>query len=160
MLKVVSNTTPIVSLLKLNKLDLLHQLYNQIYIPTAVYKEVEAGKDKVYYQNLSKIDWINIIDIDDKQAVKYFLDLDSGEAEAIVLATELNADLILMDEKLGRYYAKHAELKITGTIGILIKAKSNGFIDELKPLIEELMHKGVWIKDNLKSEILKLIGEE
>lgn len=160
MLKVVSNTTPIVSLLKLNKLDLLHHLYNQIYIPTAVYKEVEAGKDKVYYQNLSKIDWINIIDIDDKQAVKYFLDLDSGEAEAIVLATELNADLILMDEKLGRHYAKHAELKITGTIGILIKAKSNGFIDELKPLIEELMHKGVWIKDNLKSEILKLIGEE
>jgi hypothetical protein len=160
MLKVVSNTTPILSLLKLNRIDLLQQLYEQIYIPTAVYKEVEAGKAKGYYKNLSKIDWINIIEIQNKQAVKYFLDLDSGEAEAIVLATELNADLILIDEILGRFYAKHADLKIIGTIGILIKAKKKGLIDELKPLLEELMQKGVWIKDSLKNEILKLIGEE
>lgn len=70
------------------------------------------------------IDWINIIEILNKQALKYFLDLDSGEAEAIVLATEINADLIILDERLGRYHAKHADLRVTGTIGILIKAKS------------------------------------
>ncbi len=63
--KIVSNTTPIISLLKLNRLELLQNLYKQIYIPTAVHNEIEAGK-----------------------------------AEAIVLATELNADLIILDEKL------------------------------------------------------------
>src|SRR6056297_3487405 len=99
--KIVSNTTPIISLLKLNRLDFLQKLYKQIYIPTAVYKEIEAGKSKGYYKDLSKVDWINIIEIQDKQAVKYFLDLDEGEAEAIVLGTELNADLILLDEKPG-----------------------------------------------------------
>lgn len=105
--KIVSNTTPIISLLKLNRLELLQKLYEQINIPTAVYEEIEAGKTKGYYKDLSKIAWINITDIQDKQAVKYFLDLDAGEAEAIVLATEIKADLILLDEKLGRFHAKH-----------------------------------------------------
>lgn len=97
MRKVVSNTTPIISLLKLDRLDLLQKLYLQINIPTAVYKVIEAGKNKVYYKDLSKIEWINIIEIENKQAVKYFIDLDAGEAEAIVLAIELEADLIILD---------------------------------------------------------------
>jgi uncharacterized protein len=157
--KVVSNTTPIISLLKLNRLDLLKQLYTQIYIPEAVYNEIEEGKAKEYYKDLSKIDWINIVEIQDKQAVKYFLDLDSGEAEAIVLATEINADLIIIDEKLGRFHAKHADLKVTGTIGILLKAKTVGLIFELKPLLNELTKKDVWISEKLKREILIKSGE-
>ncbi len=158
--KVVSNTTPIISLLKLNRLDLLQKLYNQIYIPTAVYSEIEAGKAKGYYKDLSHIDWINIIEIQDKQAVRYFLDIDAGEAEAIVLATEVNAGLIILDEKLGRFHAKHADLKVTGTIGILIKAKSEGLIGKIKPLLNELTEKEVWISEKLKNEILKKVGEE
>jgi len=159
MLKIVSNTTPIISLLKLNRLELLESIYSQIYIPTAVHNEVEAGKAKGYYKDLSEIDWINIIEIQDKQAVKYFLDLDAGEAEVIVLATELNADLIILDEKLCRFHAKHADLKVTGTIGILIKAKSDGLIEKLKPLLNELTDKEVWISEKLKREILKKVGE-
>ncbi len=107
--KIVSNTTPIISLLKLNRLELLQKLYKRIYIPTAVYNEIKAGKSKGYYKDLSKIDWINIIETKDKQAVKYFLDLDAGEAEAIILATELNADLIILDEKLKNEILKKVE---------------------------------------------------
>ncbi|PKP08798.1 MAG: DUF3368 domain-containing protein [Bacteroidetes bacterium HGW-Bacteroidetes-4] len=159
MLKVVSNTTPIISLLKLNKLDLLKKLYSQIYVPKAVFKELEAGGSKEYYKNLSQVNWIRIVDIRNKQALKYFLDLDSGEAESIVLATELKADLIIIDEKLGRIHAKHAELKITGTLGILLKAKSIGLIDALKPLLDDLTAKDVWISEKLKYEILGKAGE-
>lgn len=158
--KIVSNTTPILSLLKLNRLELLQSIYNEICIPTAVYNEIEAGKAKRYYKDLSEIDWIKIIDIQDKEAVKYFLDLDAGEAEAIVLATELSADLIILDEKLGRFHARHADLKVTGTIGILIKAKSEGLIEKLKPLLNELTDKDIWISEKLKSEILKKVNEE
>lgn len=78
MLKIVSNTTPIISLLKLNRLELLQLLYTQIHIPLAVYKEIEAGRTKVYYKDLSKIDWINITEIQDRKAIRYFLDLDAG----------------------------------------------------------------------------------
>jgi predicted nucleic acid-binding protein len=158
--KIVSNTTPIISLLKLNRLELFQKLYAQIYIPTAVFNEIEAGKTKGYYTDLSKIDWINIAEIKDKKAVKYFLDLDAGEAEAIVLATEINADLIILDEKLGRFHAKHADLKVTGTIGVLIKAKSEGIIERLKPLLDELTNKDVWISEKLKREILEIVGEK
>jgi len=160
MLKIVSNTTPIISLLKLNKLKLLKELYSHIYIPFAVYKEIEAGKTKPFYKDLSKVEWISIMEVKDKQAVKYFLDLDAGEAEAIVLASELNSDLIILDEKLGRFHAKHADLKVTGTIGVLIKAKTIGLIEKLKPLLDELTKKDVWISEKLKIEILKKVGEE
>lgn len=159
MLKVVSNTTPIISLLKLLRLDILEKLYSEISIPNAVFQEIEVGKNKKYYQDLSKINWINIVEIQDKQAVKYFLDLDSGEAEAIVLATEINADLIIMDEKLGRFHAKHADLKVTGTIGVLIKAKKQGLISELRPVLYELTNKGIWISEKLIKEILIQVGE-
>jgi predicted nucleic acid-binding protein len=159
MLKIVSNTTPIISLLKLQRLDLLQRLYTKIYIPKAVYKEVEAGKSKGFYKNLSEIDWISIVEIKDGKAVKYFIDLDEGEAEAIVLASEIEADLILLDEKLGRFHAKHTGLKVTGTIGILTKAKNEGFIYKLKPFLDELTDQGVWISEKLKGEILKKAGE-
>jgi len=160
MLKIVSNTTPIISLLKINKLELLQQLYSEINIPMAVYEEVEAGKNKSFYSDLSKINWINILEIKDKQALKYFLDLDAGEAEAIVLATEMAADLIIIDEKLGRYHAKHANLKVTGTIGVLLKAKTQGLIIELKPIFNKLTKEGVWISEKLKKEILRNAGEQ
>jgi len=159
MLKVVSNTTPIISLLKLDLLDILPQLYGRVHIPVAVFNEIEAGKTKGFYKDLSGFDWIEITEINDKQSVRYFVDLDSGEAEAIVLAKELNADLILLDEKLGRFHAKHAELKVTGTIGILIKAKTVGFIASLRPLLDELSTKNVWISERFKNAILERVGE-
>ncbi|MGD9978791.1 MAG: DUF3368 domain-containing protein, partial [Bacteroidales bacterium] len=94
------------------------------------------------------------------QAVKYFLDLDAGEAETIVLATEIGANLIIIDEKLGRFHAKHADLKVTGTIGVLIKAKNEGIIKDLKPLLYELTEKDVWLSDKLIDDILKQAGEQ
>lgn len=160
MLKVVSNTTPLISLLKLGRLDVLMELYQEILIPIAVFEEIEAGKNKSFYRNLSNIDWINIIKIENEDATRYFLDLDKGEAEAIILATEIGADLIIMDEKLGRFHAKHADLKVTGTVGVLIKAKREGIINELKPLLFELRAKDVWISEKFIDEILSLVHEK
>jgi|688.fasta_scaffold113835_6 predicted nucleic acid-binding protein len=157
--KVVSNTTPIISLMKIGKLEILKDLYEEIYIPQEVYNEIEAGKHKNYYLNLLEFKWIKIEQIQDRKSIAYFLDLDKGEAEAIILATETEADLILIDESLGRYHAKHAGLNVTGTIGILIKAKKQALISELKPLIFELREKGVWLSDSFIERILELSNE-
>ena len=159
MLKVVSNTTPLISLLKLNRIEILKDLYSEIIIPTAVCMEVENGKNKKYYQDLTKIEWIKIEEIQNKLSTKYFLDLDEGDAEAIILATEIDADLVLLDEKLGRFHANHAGLKVTGTIGILLKAKNTGIIRVIKPLLIELTEKEVWISSRLINEICKLSNE-
>jgi len=160
MLKVVSNTTPIISLLKIGQLNLLHKLYEEVYIPQEVFNEIEAGKNKDFYTNLSIIEWLKIEKIKAPKALNYFLDLDKGEAEAIILASELNADLIILDETLGRFHAKHAGLKITGTIGVLLKAKQKGFITNIKELLFELRAGGIWLSDKIIAEILKLANEE
>lgn len=160
MRKVVSNTTPLISLMKLSKLELLKDLYKEISIPFAVFQEIEAGRNKAFYQDLSAIAWIKIHEIKDKKALKYFLELDTGEAEAIVLANEIGADLTILDEKLGRFHAKHADLQVTGTIGILLKAKSMGLIPAIKPLLQELIDKDVWISGTLMNEILQKANEK
>lgn len=160
MLKVVSNTTPIISLLKIDKLSILKDLYTEIYVPKEVYNELENGKRKGYYTDLSKINWIKIKEIKDKKSLSYFLDLDKGEAETIVLANEIEADLTIIDETLGRYHAKNANLKITGTLGILLKAKKTGHIEKIKPLLFDLKNKGVWLNEKLIDNILILANEK
>lgn len=158
--KVVSNTTPIISLLKIDKLQILKNLYGEIFIAQEVFNEINAGKTKEYYTDLSKVEWIKIKKIRDRKSLSYFLDLDKGEAETIILAAEMEADLTILDETLGRYHAKHAGLKLTGTLGIVLKAKNSGYIKEIKPLLSDLKNKGIWLSDNLIDEVLKSANEK
>lgn len=157
--KVVSITTPIISLLKIDKLHLLMEIYQEIIIPIAVFNEIEKGKNKDYYTDITQIEWIHILDVQDKKALNYFLDLDRGEAEAIVLANEISADLIIIDELMGRHFASKSNLKITGTLGVLLKAKSMGLIEAVLPLVKELKEKEIWFSNSLIEQISGLVGE-
>lgn len=157
--KIISNTTPILSLLKIGKLHLLKELYGNIIVPMAVFQEIERGKEKPYYQNLTLLDWIDIQGIKNHDARAYFIDLDEGEAEVLILAKEQNAELVIMDEILGRRYAQQLEFNLTGTIGILLKAKEKGLIKSLKALLTELTEKGTWLSPKLISKAIKLANE-
>lgn len=159
MLKVVSNTTPIISLLKIGKLELVRKIYGKIIVPRAVYNEVNAGINKSYYLDLNKLDWIEIKEIENKKSLHFFIDLDAGEAEVIVLATELDADLVIIDETLGRKFAMNNELKVTGTIGVLLKAKELGFIENVTSLIDLLIYNGIWISAKLRQTIIDKANE-
>ena len=160
MLKVILDTTPILTLLKISKFSLLKDIYEKIIIPEGVYQEIEIGKNKEYYINLAELEWVKIEKIKNNQAIKYLADLDKGEAEVIVLAEEINADIVVIDEKIGREYAKRNNLNLTGTLGILIKAKNKRLIKAIKPLIDEMQNKGVWLNDKLIISVLKITGEK
>jgi len=87
-------------------------------------------------------------------------DLDSGEAEAIALAVELKADYLLMDETKGRQIAERYGIKATGIIGVLIKAKENGLIAEVKPYLQKLINEaGFWLNPKLIEKILDIVKE-
>lgn len=86
--------------------------------------------------------------------------MDKGEAETIILANEIDADLTIIDETLGRFHAKNASLKITGTLGILLKAKSSGYIEKIKPLFYQLKDRGIWLSDKLINRVLNLANEK
>ena len=157
--KVVSNTTPILSFIKLNRLDILEKIYKEIIIPEAVHLELEKGKDK-YYKNISGKSWIKIVKVKNKSLIRQLeKDLDKGEAEALALSIEISADLLLIDEKFGRKIAQEKGIKITGTIGVLLKAKKRGIVKEVKPLIYELIEKGNYYKESFVKLVLKHSGE-
>lgn len=157
--KVIVNTTPILSLLKINRLNLLRDLYGTVTIPLAVYHEIEAGKDTAFYTDLIQITWIKIEPIPKTDAPFYLFDLDAGEAEVLILAHKQHADLVVLDETIGRMYAKWMNLKLTGTIGILLKAKAQGLIGQIAPILTELKEKGSWLSPALIAKTLELAGE-
>jgi len=159
MRKVVSNTTPLITLLSIGKLNLLKELYGQIIVPFAVYQEIEHGKDKPFYTDLSMIDWIEIKKINNPYTVKYLSDLDEGEAEVIILANELKADLVLLDEKLARSFAQRLSITYTGTLGILLKAKQLRLIESIGQCIKSMEINGIWFSNSLIDEVLKLANE-
>jgi len=78
----------------------------------------------------------------------------------LILAKELNADLVIMDEIMGRRYSKQLGFNLTGTIGILLKSKEKGLIESIKDLLSELMKKGTWLSPKLISKAIKLAHEE
>ena len=101
---VVSNTTPLIGLATIRRFDFLRQLFGEVYIPQAVYNEaVVAGRETGGAKREASTTWIHTVEVEDRLAVEVLLDeLDLGEAETIVLARELDADWVLMDEKKGR----------------------------------------------------------
>jgi len=160
MRRIISNTTPILSLLKIGKLNLLKEIYGKITIPKAVFLEIENGKDKLFYQNLKLLDWIEIAEIKNKESRLFFFDLDDGEAEVLILANELHADLVILDEIMGRRYAKRLESNLTGTVGVLLKAKDRGLIKSVSELLNELRVKGTWLNQKLINKALELANEK
>ncbi|MGK7903593.1 MAG: DUF3368 domain-containing protein [Hormoscilla sp.] len=159
---VVSNTSPIISIAAIGQLNLLQQLYNQIIIPTAVYDEIaNAGKTDVGAVAVRTLPWIKTQHVTDYSPIGTFpKGLHAGEIEAIVLAIELNADLLLIDEELGRKVARSNGLKLTGVLGILITAKRTGLITEVKLLMDDLIAQvGFRVSAKLYAEVLQQAGE-
>jgi hypothetical protein len=160
-LTVISNTTPIITLLAVNKFDLLRQLFGEICVPYGVYQEIEDGKHKPFYTYLPKYDWIKIETVSNHLALQQLEEsLDRGEAQAIILYQEMEADLLILDERLGTKYAKARNCKVTGSYGILLRAKELGLIDEIKPLLLEARSKQIFIGDKLFDLILEKANEK
>lgn len=155
---VVSNSTPIISLSSINKIDILHSLFSNIFIPLAVYQEIR--KKKLYgYDEIEESFFIKQ-DIQSKQFLGFLRkDLDEGESEAILLAKEINADLLIIDERIGLRIAKNEGIDCLGTLSILRIAKEENIIQEVKPLLYELKNKGRWYSKKLIEEFLIAIKE-
>ena len=157
---IVTNTTPIISLALVGQLNLLHRLYDQVVIPPAVQNEILAGgASGIGIAELKKSDWLIVAALRDSSRADLLSDLDRGEAEAIALAQELGAGLLIIDERIARKHARRLGLKITGTLGVLLEAKEHGFIPAVKPLIEKLVQGGIRLGADVIEEALRLTGE-
>lgn len=159
---VVSNTTPLIGLASIQKFTLLNTLFGEVHIAQAVYDEViVAGQPpRTANREVLEASWIRIMQVQDRLAVDLLLDdLDMGEAETIVLAHELSADWVVMDERKGRRKLTQLGRNKIGTLGILLKAKSLGLIPTLRTEVEQLRLQGFSISQKVVDAVLQEAGE-
>ncbi|MBE9112328.1 DUF3368 domain-containing protein [Nodosilinea sp. LEGE 07298] len=159
---IVSDTSPINNLAAINHLHLLNQLYGTVLIPEAVYRELTDPNFPVAGATEVQIfDWIQTRAVSDRTLVEALNNkLDIGKAEAIVLAVEMQADQVLIDERRGRLVASRLNLRYTGIVGLLVEAKSRGLIVEVKPLLDALINEaGFWVAEPLYNSVLQLVNE-
>jgi len=158
-MKAVINATPLISLAIIDKLSLLDELFDEIYIPKTVFKEatIKWKRKADVIEGWSNHRTLGTTDVRAKASLE--LILDEGEAEVIVLAQEIKADLVIIDEDKARKIAKLNNLKCTGTIGVLLDAKREGKIFQLKPFLDRLIAEGIYISDYLYNNAMVLSNE-
>jgi predicted nucleic acid-binding protein len=158
---VVSNTSPLIALSSIGHIDILHKLYGDIAIPDAVFEEVTKD-DLPGCEEVRSLDWFKQKAVENKaEAASLTLELDTGEAEAITLALELKADLLLIDERKGKLVADRLSVRNIGVLGVLIEARHKNLIKAVKPLLDDLIIKaGFWFDTNTYNLVLQKTGEK
>lgn len=159
---VVSNTSPIIALARVGRLDLLHAVYGEILVPEAVFNEISvSGAGEPGAHEVAAASWVKRRPALNSSLISALgLELDAGEAEAIALAIECGAELILLDERMGRHAAKRMGLTVVGTLGILIAAKDRSLLVSVRPLLDALRaDAGFWIADTLYNAVLAAANE-
>jgi len=161
MRKVVVNTTPLIALSHVGQLTVLKELYGEIIIPEAVYKELSVKSESICKRTVdSSLDWIRVENIQNQMAkTMYKTQLHEGEVEVMILAKEIGADVVIIDDANAKKHAKYLGLPVTGTLGVLIKAKQGGHIEALKPILYQMIEHGIYISNSLVDLCLKQVGE-
>jgi predicted nucleic acid-binding protein len=152
---VVSNTSPLLYLHQAGQLDLMRKLYGRIWIPPAVRLELRAGAEKgVAVPDLSELEWIVEQPLRDRSLLPAIVDLGAGEAEAIAIALTSPGSLLILDDQLGRRIARLSRLTVTGTLGVLVKAKQAGFLQRVTPVIDSLKETTMYLTPHLIEMVL------
>ncbi|MFW5927815.1 MAG: DUF3368 domain-containing protein [Thermoplasmatota archaeon] len=153
---VVSDSGPLIHLSRINKIELLKNFFDKVYIPEAVYNEINSQNDLSGSKEVEKYEWIKKKIIDHKTAKELLMDrLDEGESEAIILAKKIDADLLLIDDLAGRNTARNQNIDVMGILGVLDRASEKNMIQDLEKVIRELRNKDFWMNDELFDKLIK-----
>ena len=159
---VVSNTSPLTNLAAIGQFHLLQELYGQIHIADGVWAELNArGRAWPGSQQVASSPWVIRQTVQNHALVTSLQrDLDRGELETIALAVELQANLVLLDEKDGRQMAQRFGLNMVGVLGVLLEAKKKNLVGELRPQLDALRQSaGFYLSDKVYRQVLRLAGE-
>jgi len=159
---VVSNASPLISLARLGHLEWLQALYGELLVPEAVWRElVIDGAGQPGAAELERAPWVRCCAVRNRPLVEALRQhLGAGEAEAIALALEAGAELLLMDERLGREAARRLGVRAIGVAGVLLEAKRKRLIPAIKPYLDALRNiAGFRLRDEVYAQILRDAGE-
>lgn len=161
---VVSDTSPISSLFLAGYLQLLPDTFGRVVVPERVFEELlvlerDFGHDLAPLKNAA---WLEVRTVQVSVTLQQMRQtLHEGEAEAIMLAKELQADYLLIDEQEGRAFATAEGLRVVGVLGVLLEAKNRGRIQSVKIAVDELVAKSkFWVSEKVYLQVMKLAGEK
>ncbi len=155
---VFSNTTPFIALSCIDRLDLLPTVFGRIHVADAVAEECATGGD-IFVPKLTELPWIHIVENPKSQHYDALSSLDKGERHTILSAVEMNADIVIIDEKTGRKIAEHMGLSVTGTLGVLLKAKQMGKITSFADCVNAMLENGIRYNMSLVRRLASQVGE-
>ncbi|NET62593.1 MAG: DUF3368 domain-containing protein [Symploca sp. SIO2E6] len=158
---VISDTTPLSELAKVGQMNLLGLVFRQVILPQEVYDEVTTGTHPAVTA-VKSADWIKVFSVKNPEKVsdlRALTKLGLGECAAIVLAEELNAQRLLIDDFEARQEAISRNLPVIGTVGILLLAKEQGLINSVKEILDALMAQNTRISPKLYQYALTIAQE-
>lgn len=155
---IFSNTTPLIALSSIGQLDLLPQLFGELYVVDTVVNECAKG-GKVFVPDLTKLAWLNCVNHENYAHNSLLITLDDGEKHTIEAALAMQASVTIIDEKLGRNFAEYLGLNVTGTLGVLLKAKQQHKIPSFLSCVKAMQQQGIRYNNQLVEKLAKHIGE-
>jgi predicted nucleic acid-binding protein len=158
---VVCNTSPLQYLHQTGLLPLLPALYGRILVPPAVATEIDAGRARgVDLPVLSRLPWLSVQPVRAPAILPAVTDLGAGEREVLAMVTEIDGALAILDDGLARRYAGILGVKFTGTVGILVRAKRDGLLPAVRPVLDQLAVLRFRLDPSTRAGILRLVGEK
>jgi predicted nucleic acid-binding protein len=159
---VVADAGPLIASARIGRFDLLRRVFDHVIIPQAVYDEVVvkgSGRPGSDETQRALGDWVEVASVKSTAMARSLATkLGQGESEAIALAVELSADMILLDDSKARATANFMGLRVSGTVGVLIQAHRSGLLSDLRQALDNLRANGFRIDDEVYRRVLSLSG--
>lgn len=156
----IVNTSPLQYLFQLNLLDMLPQLYGEILVPEGVVRELRSGIQRgVPLPEIDSMGWIRVRNVRSAAVLPLAAGLGMGEREVLALALEIDSPLVILDDSLARRFAQRLNLPLTGTLGLLLKAKQSGRIDRVVPYLDRLEALQFRLDPSTRANVLRLATE-
>ena len=160
MAKAVTNTSPLLYLYRIEKLDILSQVFEEVLTVPAVISELAEGQARGYdVPKPEDYKWLRVISPQKVPSEWLASDLGAGELETMALALEHQEKVVILDDALARRIAQAAGLEVWGTLRVLLEAKKQGLLSSISSAIDELQKSGMWISEDIGQRILKLADE-
>jgi predicted nucleic acid-binding protein len=156
-MKAVSNTTPLRYLIAIEQELLLGKLFEKVFVPVAVHEELTDSRtpETVRGRVLAMPAWFEVRTVQETQSTTFPVTLHRGERQAILLAEALRADVLLIDEQIGRTIALTRNLPLSGTLGVLERADTMGLLTDFQQVLQRLKASGFFITDALEQQLLE-----
>jgi uncharacterized protein len=154
---IVVNAGPLIALARAGALDIVGRLLITYVCPMQVRTELDEGARSGYLD--IRVPWLEVVPLTTPLDAVSMATLDAGEAAVIQLARERSIEWVCIDDRKGRRAALAVGLRVTGSLGLLIRAKIVGLVPAVRPFVERAMSEGVWYDPDLTTRVLADLGE-